>query len=250
MDKTTILEEKTFPFEIKSLTEEGTFEGYAAIFDKPDLLNEIVERGAFTKSLKETKQFPMLWYHDPRNPIGIVTVEEDKKGLKVLGELNLDVQSAKEKYALMKQKAIRGLSFGFKTIKDLWEGEIRRLKEVKLYEVSPVTFQLHPKALIKNVKQEKFETFDDALEAFKALIKAIAEFKGGEKNYEKLVENAEKALNALLETSEPQESTRDGEKGLLSSIIEVLEKREDTNKPHEHLFRSTIETLEKSNTED
>lgn len=147
------LEEKTFPFEIKALTDEGTFEGYAAIFDKPDSLGEIIEKGAFTKSLKEKDFFPMCWYHDPRNPIGIVYLVEDEKGLKVKGELNLEVQAAKEKWALMKQKAVRGLSFGFNTIKDLWEGNKRRLKEVKLFEVSPVTFQAHPAALISAVKQ-------------------------------------------------------------------------------------------------
>ncbi|MCK4336549.1 MAG: HK97 family phage prohead protease, partial [Candidatus Aminicenantes bacterium] len=52
-----------------------------------------------------------------------------------------------------KQKAIRGLSFGFKTIVDLWDKQTRYLKEIKLYEISPVTFGAHPKALISNVKQ-------------------------------------------------------------------------------------------------
>jgi len=147
------LEEKTFPFEIKALTEEGQFEGYASIFGKKDNLNEIVEIGAFTNSLKEKTQYPMLWYHDPRDPIGIVDVEQDGKGLKIKGQLNLEVQSAKEKYALMKQKVIRGLSFGFKTIVDSWDKQIRFLKEIKLYEISPVTFGAHPKALISSVKQ-------------------------------------------------------------------------------------------------
>jgi len=147
------LEEKTFPFEIKALTEEGQFEGYAAVFGSKDALNEIIEPGAFTKTLKEQRQFTMLWYHDPRDPIGIVDVEQDGKGLKIKGQLNLEVQSAKEKYALMKQKAIRGLSFGFKTIVDLWDKQIRYLKEIKLYEISPVTFGAHPEALISNVKQ-------------------------------------------------------------------------------------------------
>jgi len=148
------LEEKTFPFEIKVLTEEGTFEGYAAIFDKPDAYSEIIEKGAFTRTINTQKQFPMLWYHDPRNPIGVIDVEADEKGLKVRGTLNLEVQMAKEKYALMKQKAIRGLSIGFRTIKDLWDKDIRYLKEIKLYEISPVTFQAHPAALISNVKYQ------------------------------------------------------------------------------------------------
>lgn len=149
------LEERTFPFsyETKDITEEGTFKGYAAIFSKIDNLGEVIEPGAFTKTLQAGHPYPMLWYHDPRNPIGVATLAIDAKGLKVDGELNLDVQSAREKHSLMKQKAIRGLSFGFKTIKDIWEGSRRFLKELKVYEVSPVTFSAHDSAIISSVKQ-------------------------------------------------------------------------------------------------
>jgi len=148
------LEEKTFPFEIKELTDEGTFEGYAAIFNKPDAMNEVIEPGAFTKTLKEGGNTrPLLWYHDPRQPLGLTDLEVDKKGLKVLGSLNLEVRAAQEKHVLMKQKAIKGLSFGFKTIIDLWDEARRVLKEIKLFEVSLVTFQAHPQALVTNVKQ-------------------------------------------------------------------------------------------------
>ncbi len=148
-------EEKTFPFDIdeKSLSAEGTFRGYAAIFGTTDAVGEVIERGAFDKTVKEGKPYPILWYHDPRQPLGVATLQIDNKGLKVDGELNLEVQAAREKHALMKQKAIRGLSFGFKTVKDVWEGSKRFLKEVKLYEISPVTFGAHHSALISAVKQ-------------------------------------------------------------------------------------------------
>jgi len=155
------LEEKTFPFEIKSLTEEGTFEGYAAIFGTKDQLDppEIVEPGAFKKSLSEIKVYPITWYHDVRNILGISYPEEDAKGLKVKGDLNMEIQSAKEKYALMKQKAIRGLSIGFKTMREKWENGIRRILEIKLYEIALVTFPAHPKALISSVKE--YQPFDE-----------------------------------------------------------------------------------------
>lgn len=147
------LEHKTFPFELKEISEEGNFKGYAAIFSKVDAMGEVIEPGAFTKSVKEDKPYPMLWYHDPRQPLGIARLKVDAKGLKVDGELNLEVQAAREKRSLMKQKAIRGLSFGFKTIKDLWEGATRYLKEVKVFEISPVTFGAHPAAIISSIKQ-------------------------------------------------------------------------------------------------
>lgn len=148
------MEEKTFPFEIKDITEEGTFEGYAAIFGKPDALGEIIAKGAFDRTLKRLGNTrPMCWYHDVRNPIGLVELEVDDKGLKVKGELDLNVQLAREKHSLMKKKIVKGLSFGFKTVQDLWDGTTRILKEIKLFEISPVTFGAHPAALVTSVKQ-------------------------------------------------------------------------------------------------
>ncbi|UCD58009.1 MAG: HK97 family phage prohead protease, partial [Candidatus Hydrogenedentota bacterium] len=96
---------------------------------------------------------PLLWYHDSRNPLGTAELEVDDKGLKVKGEFDLNVQAAREKHSLMKKKAIKGLSFGFRTIKDVWDGTTRILKELKLFEISPVTFQMHPDALVTSVKQ-------------------------------------------------------------------------------------------------
>ena len=153
------LEEKTFPFEIKEVDEKGTFTGYASVFNIKDNLDppEMVRPGAFTKTLSENEIFPLSWYHDVKNILGIVHAKEDMKGLEIKGELNMEVQEAKEKYALMKQRAIRGLSIGFKTIKDKWENGIRHLLEIKLYEVALVTFPAHPQALVSSVKQQLWD---------------------------------------------------------------------------------------------
>lgn len=147
------MEEKTFPFEVKEVTDEGTFEGYAAIFNKPDRMGEIIDKGAFTKTLQEGKIRPLLWYHDFREPLGITELAVDDKGLKVKGDLDLNVQLAREKHSLMKKKAIRGISFGYKTIIDLWDKATRYLKEVKLFEISLCTFGMHPGAIVTSVKQ-------------------------------------------------------------------------------------------------
>ena len=242
------LEEKTFPFEIKSVSKEGEFEGYAAIFGgKPDLYSEVIEKGAFTKTLKEKSQFPVLWYHDPRNPLGIADAEADQKGLKVVGRLNLEVQLAKETRALIIQKAIRGLSIGFRTITDTIKDRIRYLKEIKLFEISLATFQIHPKALIKNVKALGF---DSSLESLKTVEEFLVEVKAGKMISSAnmtLINNAVNALVILLAKTEPSKDTQDtGKKGLFSSVIERLETED---KPQVHLFGSTIKTFENTNKE-
>ena len=111
----------------------------------------------------------MTWYHNVRDPIGGVKVKEDDHGLFVKGRLNLDVQSAREKYALMKQKepgpVIKGLSFGYDTIKQEFDESarktVRRLKELKLYEVAPVLFAMQSQAQITDVKMEGKPSVDN-----------------------------------------------------------------------------------------
>ena len=230
--KTMELETKTFPFEIeeKALDEIGTIEGYAAVFGKADKMGEIIEKGAFTKTLQEKKSFPMLWYHDPRDPIGIVNdVKVDSRGLRIKGQLNLDVTSAREKYSLMKQKAIRGLSFGYRTIKEHWGLRAKSLLEVNLFEFSPVTFQMHPDALITSVK------------SLDGVIKFLEDFEFTEeikdsKGFDIVV----KSLTNILKGVEPSKDTPALKKSLYNPIIEAL----GESKPQPHLFDSVFEALE------
>ena len=156
-------EKKSFKFELKKMTDDGQFEGYAAVFGIVDLGGDMIEKGAFKKTIRDNKGvFPMTWYHDVRDPIGGVKVKEDDHGLFVTGQLNLQVQSAREKYELMKQEfpgpVIKALSFGYDTIiqemDESGKKRVRKLKELKLYEVAPVLFAMQPQAEILDVKME------------------------------------------------------------------------------------------------
>lgn len=138
---------------MKELKEDGTFEGYLAVFGNVDLQGDRIEKGAFGDSLKSKKQFPLLWQHDPGSPIGVFKAIEDDYGLKIDSSLNLETIRGKEAYALLKQGALSGLSIGFETVKYRWdEGEIRVLEKVKLWEGSLVTFPANPKATVTSVK--------------------------------------------------------------------------------------------------
>jgi hypothetical protein len=53
--------------------------------------------------------------------------------------LVLDVPKARETYSLLKAKVLRGLSIGYDTVKSDVVGGVRRLKELKLFEISVVT---------------------------------------------------------------------------------------------------------------
>jgi HK97 family phage prohead protease len=139
----------------------GTVEGYASMFNLLDRGGDIVLPGAFKASLadfrKRKSNPPMLWQHDPYTPVGVWTeVEEDEKGLKVKGELALDVPQAAAARALMLAGAVKGLSIGYRTIDsdvDRTSG-VRTLKKVDLWEVSLVTFPMQREAQISGVKAD------------------------------------------------------------------------------------------------
>ncbi len=155
---------KTFPFEVKEAddsSDEGVIEGYASTFGNMDQGFDIVEKGAFKKTLKDNKgKFPILADHNPYEHIGWNEKgTEDETGLLVRGSIMLNVQKGKEKMALAKKaleiKAPMGLSIGFTTIKatpDKDNMRVRRLEELKLWEYSIVTFPMNTAAMITAAK--------------------------------------------------------------------------------------------------
>jgi HK97 family phage prohead protease len=134
----------------------GEFIGYASVFQNVDLGGDRVKRGAFARTIKaQDGRVPILWQHDTEKPIGVsLSLEEDSEGLKVHGQLNLEVQQGRECYALMKQGALKGLSIGYDVIRSSpgKNGSYRELEELKLYEFSPVTFPMNTEAAVERVK--------------------------------------------------------------------------------------------------
>lgn len=151
------METLNFGLELKDISEQGVITGYGAIFNNVDEYGDRIVPGAFGKSLLRATangSLPlMLWNHKSDEPIGVWSeMVEDKKGLKVKGQLVMDVPRAAQTYALLKAGAMRGLSIGYRTISDSHDGNVRLLKEIDLWEVSPVTFPANAKATITSVK--------------------------------------------------------------------------------------------------
>lgn len=147
--------------DFKHADADGTFEGYASLFNREDLGRDIVLPGAFRESLarRGPRGIKLLFQHDPNQPIGVWTVlEEDRRGLYVRGRLMREVEKAREVMALMRAGALDGLSIGFRTVKarrDRGSG-VRRLDKIDLWEISIVTFPLLPDARITTSKQKPF----------------------------------------------------------------------------------------------
>lgn len=141
-----------------SADDAGTFTAYAATFNGVDRVGDTIERGAFARTLKDWQtrgaKIPLLWAHDAKEPIGVVeSIEEDANGLAVKGRLVLETARAREVHALMLAGAISTLSIGFKTKSSVpGPNSTRVLKDVDLFEISPVAVPADPRAAIRAVK--------------------------------------------------------------------------------------------------
>lgn len=149
------------PFEVKELTETGSFEGVASMYGNVDLGGDIVEPGAF-KEFEKTRdgQIRVLASHDTRAPIGKGIVTDSHLGLVIKGQLNLAVARARETHALMKDYIIDGLSIGYDVLPggaEIRDDGVRVLKALKLWEVSATVFPMNPMAKVSAVKERKIE---------------------------------------------------------------------------------------------
>lgn len=177
------------PFEVKAedISEEGRFKGYGSTFGgSPDAYGDIVVSGAFLSSLsrggRNKSGIPMLWQHNASQVPGVWTdLAEDKRGLKVEGQLALKTQLGLETYELMKLGGVKGLSIGYDvvTYERDEKRKVRLLKEVDLWEISLVTFPANTHARVTSVKAiEEAKTERELEEALReaSLSKSAAQY--------------------------------------------------------------------------
>ena len=128
--------------------------GYAAKFDQETPIwrfVEVIRAGAFARAVEED-DVRALFNHDPnlilgRTKSGTLRLEEDAVGLRIEVDLP-DTQWGRDLYTSIERGDVDQMSFAFTVVKEAWtqrgEGEdaetLRELLEVRLYDVSPVTY--------------------------------------------------------------------------------------------------------------
>ena len=160
------MERHDFGFKVKSVDDAGKFTGVGAVYNNVDLGGDKILPGAFTRTLAAGKQFPVLWQHNPSDPIGSVKVTDSPQGLMVEGQLLLSDPTAAKAYQFLKAGIIKGLSIGYETIKSTLVDNVRELKELKLWELSIVTFPMNEAALVTGIKAM---TDDDRVKHLRAI---------------------------------------------------------------------------------
>lgn len=210
---------ETKSFEIKAVnfndqTKEMIIEGYAASFNTSDekqmtwhpelrdyvIASDVISKGAFAKTLNENKKrIAFCQNHDMYNPKGkIVSLEEDEIGLKFTIRISDAEPELKTK---IREQIFEEFSIGFQTINAVWEKQddgtyLRKLTELKLWEISIVTIARNENARITDIKSMQF--------ADEIIDRLIKEEKNESKKYQLL------QLKSLFE-GEPIESL-DGKK--------------------------------------
>lgn len=203
----------------------GSFSGYGAVFGNIDSYGDMIQKGAFARTIHEAKttgNWPaMLEQHggfgltaSDLTPIGVWTdMEEDDVGLKLSGSF-APTPRGQEMRALMQMKprpAINGLSIGYQAIK--WKARStpeeprRTLEEVKLYEISPVTFPANGKARVSGVK-----SIDE--------MNTLSEFESFLREVGRLSISEAKGVIARIRRASPREAG-DGEITQLAELVKL-----------------------------
>lgn len=142
--------------EVRASADGKTLTGYAAVFDSPSEplpWTEYVRRGAFTKTINDGADVRLLIDHEgiplARTKSGTLTLEEDDYGLRIAAELDDANPDAARVISALRRGDLSQMSFAFQTVKDSWNSDrsTRELKEVRLHDVSVVTYPAYEETL-------------------------------------------------------------------------------------------------------
>lgn len=150
---------RSVPFEVERAdnSKDGlTLSGHAAVFDQVTRIDswegqfdEVIQRGAFRKTLRE--RTPVLMFEHGKHPLigsmplGTITkAREDDTGLWIEARLhdNWLIEPVRD---AITSKSVDGMSFRFEAVKDAWQNDkrkvpLRTLQELRVPELGPVVF--------------------------------------------------------------------------------------------------------------
>lgn len=155
-----------FPFEIKTVSDDGQIEGLLADFTLVDHCGDRLLPGCLTKSLAaRTTPLPMLLHHDLHRPIGAWKEwSEQSTGLFVKGRMTLETRDGHEAHALARDGGLTGLSIGWMPKQATTDDAgARVVSEAVLFEGSLVAVPANDRARVTALKE--FTSARDIAEA-------------------------------------------------------------------------------------
>jgi uncharacterized protein len=199
---------------------QGIVSGYFAMFGNKDLDGDVIEQGAFSKTVMERgpqgKQLiKYLLDHDKNKVVAKITnLYEDEKGLRY--EAKIGSHAAGQDFQKMiESELINQHSFGFRTIKEQYDADSKAnlIKEVMMYEGSAVQFLgANPETTFIDLKSEQ-----DAFNYLERLEKFVKTSDATDETLEKL----ENQLKSLLDILKPADATLEETKAEAVEVITI-----------------------------
>lgn len=204
-------------------TKQGIIEGYFAMFGNKDFDGDIIERGAFAKSIQERgpKGKQLIKYlldHDKTKVVAKITdLYEDEKGLRYVAKIGSHT-AGKDFQEMIESELINQHSFGFKTIKEQFDNvsKANRIKEVMLFEGSAVQFLgANPETTFIGLKE-----LTDTIEYFEKLDKFVRTSTASDETLIQL----ESKLKSLSDHIAGITTKEDKKADYTNQIIEIINK--------------------------
>lgn len=144
------------------------FQGYLSTYGNSDRVGDIIEKGAFDKSIARDSTTTLLYQHDRSNVIGVLNLSLDDKGVFFKAYLTKELDSYKDTKANLKIGALKYMSISMNIINFEYRGDnpIEQLnpmivKEADILEGSIVTVPANIEAEITSVKEFRQKAFDE-----------------------------------------------------------------------------------------
>lgn len=196
-----------------------TVTGYLSKFGNTDYDNDVIQKGAFSKTIAERMdRILFLSQHDWTRPLGKFSVlREDGLGLYFEADV-VDTTYGNDLLKLYQSGVINEHSIGFETIKDIWEeGQPRILVELKLYEGSAVTRGANPETPFlgfKGLKPSKdlIQKFHDLLRSGTVTDETFQQVEIALKQFEAQI------IKNHLKESEPGHSTLEDFEPIINTL--------------------------------
>ena len=219
-------ERKTLQFKADSFDDEqGIFSGVAAVYGNIDSGGDIIEPGAFQKALEDgIDRIKILALHnDCWLPVGKpLELRDEKEGLFIKGKIS-DTSMGKDVKILLRDGVLGELSIGYDPVVfDYDENGIRHLREVRLWEVSIVTWAMNPEAVITGYKSLVDSVATDIKAGRKISASRLASLKEASRSMKAAVD----ALDAIISEAGGESDTgkkADNNKTQTKSAVKLYE---------------------------
>lgn len=198
--------------------------GYFAAFNMKDSDGDIIQKGAFTKTIQErgpdgAKRIRYLQDHDKFKSVGVLKVlKEDNYGLYYEGKVGTHT-AGEDFLKMVQEEIISEHSFGYRVVKEQQKSDANYLQELMMFEGSGLQIDAaNPFTPITGIKSK-----EDILALFQTLEKALKSGTYTDECFKEIIIPKYESIKSILPTFEQKATEPNAEvEGNYKSIIKSI----------------------------